>query len=114
VKLDEFSRKWSPQVGSKGALYGYATPRLLGFGGIGVAVWGLILGFAISSHNHTLKLTAYVLMGIDAATILAGIFTLYRAAQAMSVFLGVKIPTLQTPTLKDEAFKRWCSENGLG
>jgi hypothetical protein len=113
VKFEEFKAKWSPHVGSKGAAYQYAATRLIGFGGIGVVVWGLLLGYAISSHNYALKLTSYVLMGIDGAAILAGLFALSKAAKAMSSFLGMRISMLQTPSLKDEAFKRWCSENGI-
>ncbi len=113
MKLNDFRNKWSPAVGSKGATYQFVATRLLGFGGLGVAVWGLALGIGISAHNHELRIFAYVLMGIDGSVILAGFLALYNAARAMSLFLGLRIPTLQVPTLKDETFKRWCAERGL-
>jgi len=106
---DAFITKWSPRVGEDAARLYFLSKRLLAVGSLLVPVWIAILYLG----HREFGIIGWSLMAIDWGFIISGCIVLRRMYQYMTERFGRRVEFLDSPTLLEPNFQKWCGRHGI-
>ncbi|SRR5579871_3942076 len=105
----EFLATWAPVIGEDTAsTYVKATNRLA-LASFLTPVWGILL---VVQHAWEVLALALALLSLAMALAASGLVVKHRYNKLLSARLGARVWALNSPTLRDGQFQRWCAHNG--
>jgi hypothetical protein len=110
---NKFVTTWTPRIGNEAAELQRRFVRVVGYGGLLVPVWSVVLLRGFMTNSHALVVVGIAIVIGDLVLLAAGVVLLRRVFHAMSEFLGVKVRLLNSPTFQDASFDRWCERNNV-
>jgi hypothetical protein len=109
----KFMQPWTKRIGPEAARLSPIGVRLMALGGCSVPVWVGVRWLGDRTHSGPVQLVGTILEIADFVVVVAEVIAIRQMYRAMSRFLGLHVTFLNSPTLREADWRRWCERNQI-